>query len=244
MGQKFAAYNAQGAIIGFYDSVDSPVPAGVTNVIAITQAQWQACVNSQPPYTVANGALVAPVPPTDAEILAAAQANQIAILSAACSASIVGGFPSTALGDVHTYPSKVTDQQNLASSVIAALLALNSAAPFVGGKVRAAGELVKDGASVYVCVAPGTSGNTAPAWPTVPGAIVNDGSAQWQLWTTPFWCADVDGNWAFVNHTIAQILQVGVDGKAAILAFMAKNQALAAAVASATTVAAVQAITW
>jgi hypothetical protein len=29
MGQKFAAFNAQGAIVAFYDSVDSPVPADV-----------------------------------------------------------------------------------------------------------------------------------------------------------------------------------------------------------------------
>ena len=68
MGQKSAAYNSTGAITAFYDSIDSPVPHGVTG-IEITDAQWQACINT-PGYTVANGALVAPVPPTAAQIAA------------------------------------------------------------------------------------------------------------------------------------------------------------------------------
>ncbi|KMQ80338.1 hypothetical protein BPMI_02398c [Candidatus Burkholderia pumila] len=33
-------------------------------------------------------------------------------------------------------------------------------------------------------------------------------------WTTPFWCADDTGNWAFRPHTAAQIQQVGKDAKA------------------------------
>jgi hypothetical protein len=63
-------------------------------------------------------------------------------------------------------------------------------------------------------------------------------------WTTPFWCADANGNWAYVQHTAAQIQQVGVDGKAAILICLTKNQTLAAQIAAATTVAQVQAIVW
>jgi hypothetical protein len=42
MGQKFAAYNPSGAIIAFYDSVDSPAPQSVT-AIEITDAQRQTC---------------------------------------------------------------------------------------------------------------------------------------------------------------------------------------------------------
>lgn len=63
-------------------------------------------------------------------------------------------------------------------------------------------------------------------------------------WTTPFWCADANGNWAFVQHTAAQIQQVGIDGKTAILLNMAKNAQLAAQVMAATTSDAVSAITW
>jgi hypothetical protein len=63
-------------------------------------------------------------------------------------------------------------------------------------------------------------------------------------WTTPFWCADSAGAWAYVMHTAAQIQQVGTDGKAAILACLTKNQQLAAQIDAATTVEAVQAIVW
>lgn len=73
MSQKFAAYNTAGAVTAYYDSVDSPVPAGVTSVLEITDAQWQACI-SNPGWTVVNGALVAPVQPTAAQIAATAAA--------------------------------------------------------------------------------------------------------------------------------------------------------------------------
>ncbi|MEW9585523.1 hypothetical protein [Paraburkholderia sp. DGU8] len=63
-------------------------------------------------------------------------------------------------------------------------------------------------------------------------------------WTTPFWCADGSGTWAYVMHTAAQIQQVGQDGKAAILACLTKNQQLASEIDAATTVEAVQAIQW
>lgn len=244
MGQKFAAYNAQGAIIGFYDSVDSPVPAGVTSVIAITQAQWLVCINSQPPFTVANGALVAPLPPTAAELLAAAQSSQLAALSSACAAAIVAGFTSSALGVPYTYPSKATDQANLSASVIAALLAAGQAYPWTADTAFEAGHIVSAGGQLYTCVVSGPSGATEPVWPTVSGQIASDGGAQWELWVTPFWCSDSGGNWAFVNHTSPQIQKVGQDGKQAILANMATNVQLSTQVSQAETVAAVQAIVW
>jgi hypothetical protein len=63
-------------------------------------------------------------------------------------------------------------------------------------------------------------------------------------WSTPFWCADVEGAWAFVMHTAGQIQQVGIDSKASILMALSKNEALASTVASATTVEQVEAVTW
>lgn len=63
-------------------------------------------------------------------------------------------------------------------------------------------------------------------------------------WTTPFWCMDAAGAWAFVPHTAAQIQQVGADGKAAVVTALEKNAALAAQVMADTTVAAVQAVAW
>jgi len=63
-------------------------------------------------------------------------------------------------------------------------------------------------------------------------------------WTTPFWCADANGNWTYAEHTAAQIQQVGQDGKAAIIAAIQKKAGLLAQVNAATTVGAVQAINW
>lgn len=63
-------------------------------------------------------------------------------------------------------------------------------------------------------------------------------------WVTPFWCADSAGEWAFRQHTAAQIQQVGTDAKTSILGCMGKNETLAAQVRAATTVAQVQAIVW
>lgn len=63
-------------------------------------------------------------------------------------------------------------------------------------------------------------------------------------WTTPFWCQDSAGVWAFVQHTAAQIQQVGIDGKAAIVAALERNTNLAAQVMAAATPEAVNAIAW
>jgi hypothetical protein len=190
MGQKFAAFDEKGTITAFYDSVDSPVPEGQGNVIAITDEQWQSCISGAG-FTVVNGALVAPAPPSAAQLLQAAKDRQTAVLSTSCRDAILSGFQSSALGAPHTYPSQMTDQQNLSASVLASLL---------------------------------------------PGLQAG--------WTTPFWCADANGNWTYADHTAAQIQQVGQDAKNAIISALRKKAQLAAAVGAAKTVAAVQAITW
>lgn len=118
MGQKFAAFGANGNITAFYDSVDSPVPAEVTNVIEITDAEWQAAICT-PGYTVIKGALTAPPAPSAAQLLAAAQSAQVALVSAECEMAILAGFTSSALGTAHNYPSSHTDQRNLQSVVSA-----------------------------------------------------------------------------------------------------------------------------
>lgn len=72
MRQKFAEYDSEGNIVAYYDSVDSPVPAGA-NAIEITVEQWQACL-TVPGWTVTNGSLVAPMPPSEAALAAEAAA--------------------------------------------------------------------------------------------------------------------------------------------------------------------------
>jgi len=137
---------------------------------------------------VAAGNTASPAP---ALTLAQAQAAQISTVTAACAAAIVAGFASSALGAEHSYPSQMTDQQNLSASVLASLL------------------------------------------PNLPTG-----------WTTPFWCADTNGNWSYASHTAAQIQQAGQDGKAAIVAAIQKKEGLVAQINAAATVTAVQAINW
>ncbi|OPK49617.1 hypothetical protein B5G54_05885, partial [Ralstonia solanacearum] len=66
---------------------------------------------------VENGNSAAPFP---SQTLAQVMAAKLAAIKAACEASIVAGFASSALGAVHTYPSSETDQRNLLGSAIAA----------------------------------------------------------------------------------------------------------------------------
>ena len=63
-------------------------------------------------------------------------------------------------------------------------------------------------------------------------------------WTTPFWCQDSTGAWSLVQHTSAQIQQVGIDGKSWITAQQEKLASLNAQIDAAGTVSAVQAVVW
>ena len=63
MGQKYAAYDTTGKIIGYYDSIDSPVPTGV-NAIPISDQQWQTCLSSPGAFVVVNKALTTNLTPT------------------------------------------------------------------------------------------------------------------------------------------------------------------------------------
>ncbi|MEO9387141.1 hypothetical protein [Chromobacterium phragmitis] len=116
MGQKIAAM--ENGVIVFYDSVDSPVPAGVDH-INISDAEWQQCL-AQPGWIIQDGKLVAPAQPTAAELLRQAQQEQCRALRGACESAIISGFASSALGARHEYGSTVPDQNNLLSALNAA----------------------------------------------------------------------------------------------------------------------------
>ena len=120
-----------------------------------------------------------------------AQNSKVAALTASCATVITAGFTSSALGAVYTYPSQLTDQQNLAANILSSLL------------------------------------------PSLPAG-----------WTTPQMCMNPTGVWSYVNHTAAQIQQVGSDGKIAIINALVHKQTLVNSVMTATTVAQVNAINW
>ncbi len=178
-----------------------------------------------------------------ASTLTGAQEVQTATVSAACEAAITAGISSAALGTAHTYPSALTDQQNLDASVTDALCA--KADPVWSGSTAVdAGAINVISDVPCLCVVGGTTGTTAPSLPTSTTTIIDDGTAQWQLWSTMFWCEDSSGTWAWASHSAAQIVQAGRDIKAVIMAYRTKNATLAAQIAAATTVADVEAITW
>lgn len=87
MNTKLAAYDAQGAIVAFYDTIDSPAPEGVT-VAEITDEQWQFLLDGP-----ANGkrmaldaslvpVLLEPIPPTRDELADSKRAQRDGALKA------------------------------------------------------------------------------------------------------------------------------------------------------------------
>jgi len=63
-------------------------------------------------------------------------------------------------------------------------------------------------------------------------------------WTTPFWCTDADGVWAWREHSVAEIRRVGRCGKAAALACMKINEQLQAQITAAENPADLAEINW
>jgi hypothetical protein len=188
---KFATFDpASGALNGRYDSaVHTSIPAGAVPLDDVTF--FRSIAETDGVWTCTDGKTVTKVMPSAAQLLAAAQATASGAMNAATQAAIYAGFQSSALGKVYTYPAKDTDQQNLAASVL--------------------------------------------------DAVIN---ASVSGYTTPFWCCDSTGKWAYVPHTSAQMIQVGKDGKNAILAALSRNAVAQAAIANATSVATVQAVTF
>jgi hypothetical protein len=72
MGQKLAAYDAQGAIVAFHDTIDSPAPEGAA-VVSITHQQWLTLLEGQAKGkrmavdAAGTPVLLDPPPPTRAE---------------------------------------------------------------------------------------------------------------------------------------------------------------------------------
>lgn len=155
MGQKIAAYNANGAIIGFYDDKDSPapnpLPTGI-KLLNITDAQWQTCLSNQG-WTIANGTLVAPVPPTAAQALQNAKDAQIALINNGCNATlqvIVAPYPPM---EMATWPSQLSEAQAYTANNAAPTPTLSVIALAAGQTVAAQAASVLAKAAAYQAAA-------------------------------------------------------------------------------------------
>jgi hypothetical protein len=221
---------------------DGTIPDGC---IPCTQAQYQ----NPNQYYIDNTTTPPTIQPiSQASALTLAQAQQIVTLSQDCQNQIYAGYTSNALGSAFLYPSKDTDQTNMLSSLLAAVATiLFDAEPWAPNTNVVEGQVVWVGRQIYEVTSNGVTGAEAPNWPITSGNPVLDGSAQWDLWTTPFWCADMSvtpPSWAWRNHTARQMWQAGKDAKAAVLNNMGMNALLGEQVLEALTIQAVQGIKW
>ena len=122
MSKYYVVYDSTGAVVTRYDSdINADLIANPPAGLSLLEVPDKATMlqTREPGWTVKTGALVSP---TAAQLLAQAQAAQIAIITQACAAAITSGFISSALGSAHTYPSGLTDQANLAANVLSSLL--------------------------------------------------------------------------------------------------------------------------
>lgn len=195
-------------------------------------------------WTYTNGVFTAPAVVTAAMLLTEAIENKIDELSLACANAILAGFTSKALGSPYLYPAKGTDQTNLASSVLSAIIAQWGAGTWKSAETYAVGDTILANGIIYRCATAGITGKVIPTLPTEMGITVLDGMVQWDIWATPFWCATPAGVWGWEAHSSPEIQRVGQDAKQAILTNMVKNATLSTQALSCTTLAQVAAIAW
>ncbi|WP_155272903.1 MULTISPECIES: hypothetical protein [Agrobacterium] len=105
MGQKYAAFDAEGQITGFYDSIDSPPPETL-DVLEISHDEWLMLISGFG-YTIKDGAIVAPPPAEEiplSEIKAKLKARVDALAEAERKRYITPGE-----GQAMTYQRKVEE---------------------------------------------------------------------------------------------------------------------------------------
>ena len=234
MGQKYASYNSSGAVIAYYDSLDSPPPA-IATVIEITDTEWQAALASPYPVTVANGALVIPTGPT----LAQAQATQSSLIKQGF-ADAVAAIPFTINGVNYTLDAAQTKQAADMAIVVAANNAMNHPVLWAASTPVAQYAIQLVGSSYLFCAVAGETGTTAPTPPTTFGTAVTDGTVTWELYGRTLEMSDGTHATFTVQELVSIFQQVEV------YIHYQKNQKLnlLAQIAAATTVSAVQAIVW
>ena len=234
MGKKYASYNSSGAVIAYYDSLDSPPPATAT-VIEITDTEWQAALASPYPVTVANGALVIPTGPT----LAQAQATQSSLIKQGF-ADAVAAIPFTINGVNYTLDAAHPKQAADMAIVVAANNALNHPVSWAASTSVAQYAVQLVGSSYLFCTVAGTTGTTAPTPPTTFGTPITDGGVTWELYGRTLELSDGSHATFTVQELVSIFQQVEV------YIHYQKNQKLnlLAQIAAATTVSAVQAIVW
>ena len=233
MGQKYASFNSSGAVIGYYDSVDSPPPSGA-DVIKITNSQWLAAISSPYPVAVVNGVLVIPTGPT----LAQAQTAQKALITQSYNTA-TDYVPVTINGTAYQVDN-TAGKQALNLSLAITANAMMQAPAWAASTEYAAGAYCTVGGVILFCSASGKSGTASPTPPTTFGVPVTDGTAEWELLGRKVY---LQGG-SFVYMTPQQIMSAFQQGELYLHQMSNQLESLLAQIEAATTVSAVQAIVW
>lgn len=236
----FVQYNpTTGLVTNWYDSTYYTPPAG-TSVLGVTASEYSA-VQTQPGYTVQGGVLT---PPTAATLLALAKTQQISLLQTQCDAAIQAGFPATINGTATTITLKQGgnshDQTNAIMAAMMSQGAIQNAKLWVAQKTVTPLSIVTNSTGGYwVTFTGGITGTTAPTFPTDFSTGVTDGTVEW--FKVGFRIGTTNG-----TTIVDPITAVSLFGQGVV--FVNNNRAtyeqLKIQVEAATTIPAVQAITW
>ena len=214
-------------------------PPSTAKTIAVTPDEW---ANQSGEWWVVNGALTQTNPnaPTPAQLLAQAQQIQITQLSQACQTNIITGFQTTSISPSGYVTLTTTDQANNQLGLSVAARLLTSTSPWASGQAVGASSVVQSSSgNYYVTFSGGTTGSTPPTWPTTFSTPVTDNTVVWELWGWP-----VGTSYGMTLVTPTQAMILGGQGAAFIANCRIQYQTLKAQVLSATSISAVQAITW
>ena len=233
MGQKSASYNSSGAVVAYYDSVDSPPPASAT-VIKITESQWQSAISSPYPVTVENGDLVIPTGPT----LAQAQTAQKAIVTQGYNTA-TDYVPVTINGTTYQVDN-TAGKQALNLSLAITANAMMQSPVWAASTEYAAGAYCSVDGIILFCSTGGKSGSSAPTPPTTFGTPVTDGTAAWELLGRKVYLQDG----SYVLMTPQQLTSAFQQGELYLHQMSDQLESLKVQINSASTVSAVQSVIW
>jgi hypothetical protein len=192
-------------------------------------------------WTVQSGVLTWP---TTASILLAAQVNQISLLKIGCTQAIFNGFSTVINGSTYTITLREDntnhDQTNILGILISANYVLSTAKAWSANQTVAVNSYCTDGSgNFYITYSGGTTGSSAPIWPTEYAVAVTDNTVTW--YKMGFRISTVQGR-IFADPLTS--LNIGQQ----FIAFKNKMQSqydtLKAQIMAATTVSDVQAIVW
>jgi len=234
-------YDTKSALVLQWQDTDQygygPAPANA-DTLAVTSAEW---ADQAGDWYVVSGALTQTNPntPTAAQLLAQAQAAQIAILTAANTAAI-SAVPCTINGTDYTLDNSPARQTQNISAALTAGGVLSASKAWVADTAYATGSTCSVGGVILFALTGGTTGSSAPTPQTAFGTPVTDGTVAWELFGRRVYLT----SGASMFMTAQDLISAFTQGELYMHNMANQLESLVAEVNAATTVSAVQAIVW